>query len=431
MDDYRLAEDNERALLGAILADNSVIGDCNDLVSGEDFYFERHTLIYNAAVYKYMCGEPVDLITISNFLRDQGRLDRVGGAAYLSELTDVCPDTGNALSYAESVKRYALARGVERLASELPRLLEISTPREAIDLGLAALIKLSEASTDSNQIPVSSLVDRAVDRMIAVHDGDIEEKKYVLTGYNQVDRITAGLRPKDMFIIAARPSAGKTALATNIAVNVAKSNNPVLFFSLEMDKDKLINRMLSSETGIPYRVIDSEQLNADHIKKLRIAKDIFNRMPLFIDDNSKQTLAGVRTKVRRQVARTGLSLVIVDYLQLCCKDKEDRGEIAMWASGLKAIAKDIGVTMMPLAQMSRYIEHRDDDPRPRTADLKGSSQIEQDADIITFIWHRHKEKILDKTLSFAKHRNGPLGDVEFDFNNSTCLFEEKGIEVEE
>jgi replicative DNA helicase len=424
VDSHNLAEDNERALLGAILTDNSLLGDINDILKGEDFYFERHATIYNASVYKYMCGEPVDTITISNFLRDSGKLDRVGGASYLSELSDVCPDVSNAISYAEGIKQYALARGIEKLSSDMASGLESKPPREIIDFGLSQLIKLSEASTDSNQVPVSSIVDRTVDKLIAVHDGEREQQKYVLTGFTQVDRILSGLRPKDMFVIAARPSIGKTALATNIAVNVARHNHPVLFFSIEMDKERLVHRILAAETGIPYRLIDNEMLKAEHIEKLRAAKDIFSRIPLFIDDCSKQSLVGMRTKVRRQMAKTGLSLVIVDYLQLACKDPEDRNEIAMWSSGLKSIAKDVGVTMMPLLQLNRYVEHRDD-PRPNLADIKGSSQPEQDADIVAFIWHKNKNNMLDKTLSFAKHRNGPLGEVEFKFNNATTVFSEK------
>ena len=428
--DFRLAEENEQALLGAMMHDNSLIGDANDIVKGDDFYFERNTIIYNACIYRYICGEPVDIITISNFLRDQGKLDRVGGASYISGLYDTLPDPSHALSYAEAIKQHALARGIERLSSEMARRVSGESASEVIDYGLSELLKLSESSTDSNQVPVSSVVDRAVDRLIEIHEGEREKRDYVLTGFNQMDRLTTGLRPKDMFIIAARPSVGKTALATNIAVNVAKQNKPVLFFSLEMDKEKLVNRMLSAETGIPYRMIDSEQLKPEHIDKLRAAKDVFNRVPLFIDDKGKQSLAGMRTKIRRQVARTGLSLVIVDYLQMCCDDPEDKGQIAVWSSGLKTIAKDMDVTMMPLAQLSRYVEHRDNS-RPVMADLKGSSQPEQDADIIAFIYHPNPDDKLSKTFMIEKHRNGPCGDIEMAFNNATCVFSEKGIPVDE
>ena len=428
MDDYRLAESNEQALLGAILADPSLIGDVNDIINGQDFYFQRHSIIYNAAVYRFMCGEAVDVITLGNFLRDSNKLDIIGGVSYLSELVDVTPDVANALSYAEAVKQYALSRGVKQLCTHLAAGLERRNARELIDEGMAELIRLSESATDSNQVPVGNIVDRAVDKLIAVHEGSREEQKYVYTGFSQLDRITAGLKPKDMLVLASRPSVGKTALATNIAVNVARSNNPVLFFSLEMDKERLIYRMLAAETGVPYRLIESGMLKNEHIEKLRVARDIFNRLPIFIDDSSKQSLAGIRTKVRRQMARTGLSLVIVDYLQLACGD--NREEIALWSKGLKAIAKDVDITMMPLAQLNRYVEHRDD-RRPIMSDLAGSSQIEQDADILGFIWHPKDSDKLFKMLSIEKHRNGPLGDIEFNFNNATTKFTERGIEVKE
>jgi replicative DNA helicase len=228
-----------------------------------------------------------------------------------------------------------------------------------------------------------------------------------------------------MHVIAARPSIGKTALATCIAYNMAKAGEPVMFFSLEMGRRPLTRRILSVETGIPYKTLEAGNLSEERIERLRAARDKFRTIPFIIDDNSTPTLGSIRTKVRRQQAKTGLKAFFFDYLQLACKDQEDRGEISMWSRGLRAIAKDLGIVFVPIVQLSRYPDHRDD-PRPKKADLKGSSQIEQDADTISFLFHKDDTNKLWTTWYVDKHRNGPCGDIELEFQNRTTLFRERG-----
>lgn len=425
MDDYTITDDAESAVLGSLIADNSLVGDVESLLKPEDFFFERNRILYSAVLYKYACGEPLDIITLVSYLREGGKLDSVGGASKLSELLDATPDVSNVLGYAETVKKMSLSRSLKKLSSGIEIELESHAPQEVIDYALTSLIKLSERATDSNQIGIGSLADAEVDYLISILGGERPEEK-TLTHFKHVDKILGGLKAGEMVIIAARPSIGKTAFVTNIALNIAKDNTPVLFFSLEMGRKQLIRRTLSMETGIPYTAIEEGSMSDVRIEKMRIARDKLRTIPLIIDDSSQQTLAAIRTKARRQQAKGGLGVIIVDYLQLCCKDPEDRGEIAMWSKGLRSIAKDLGITVIPVAQLSRYVEHRDD-TRPVLADLKGSGQMEQDADVIAFLFNKDPHNKLWTTFYVSKHRNGPCGDIEFDFENSTTLFKERRV----
>ena len=428
MDDYRITQENEQALLGALLLDNTAIGDVEGLLSKDDFYFQDNQIIYSAIVYKYACGHRVDPLTLASYLRENGKIKQVGGASYISSLIDEVPDIASAGHYADQIKSFSLARKMRSMASTIINNLEKMSPADVIDQSLGSILQIAETATDSNQVQVGSVVDAVVDNIIKVMDGE-KKDKWVSTGYLQMDRVLLGLKPGEMIVLAARPSFGKTALATNIAINVAMRGEPVLFFSLEMPKEKVVLRILSCMTRIPYRRIESKSLSKDDIEKIRSARDKLRTVPLIIDDSSTQTLSSIRTKCRRQYVRSGLALVVLDYLQLACSDPEDRGQVSMWSKGLKAIGRDIGVTMLPVAQLSRYVEHRDD-KRPVLADLRGSGQIEQDADVVMFIWHRDKN-LLHKVVSVDKNRNGPLAEIEYRFNNSITLFEEMPIEVPE
>lgn len=428
MDDYTITDEAESAVLGSLIADNSLVGDVESILKPEDFFFERNRVLYQAVLYKYACGEPVDIITLLSYLREGGKLDSVGGASKLSELLDAAPDITNVIGYADVVKKMSLSRGLKKLSNHITACLETQPPSEVIDEAMSSIIKLSEQATDSNQVNIGSLADAEVEYLISILGGEKPEPK-LLTHYRRVDKMLGGLKAGEMVIVAARPSLGKTAFVSNIALNIAKDNKPVLFFSLEMGRKQLIRRALSMETGIPYSAIEEGSMSDTRIEKMRIARDKLRTIPLIIDDSSQQTLASIRTKARRQQAKGGLSVVIVDYLQLCCKDPEDRTEIAMWSKGLRSIAKDLGITIIPIAQLSRYVEHRDD-TRPVLADLKGSGQMEQDADVIAFLFNKDPHNRLWTTFYVAKHRNGPCGDIEFDFENSTTVFKERMIDDE-
>ncbi len=426
VDDYTMADDAECAVLGALIADNTLVGDVESLLRPNDFFFERNRVLYSAILYKYAMGEALDIITLSSYLREGGKLDSIGGISKLSELIDSTPDTANAAQYADTVKRMALSRGLRGLSKQIEADLNSNPPQVVIDNSLSSLIRLSEQSTDSNQMNIGDLANAEVDYLISILGGAKPEDTTKI-GYKQLDRILGGLKPGEMFILAARPSIGKTAFGINAALNIAKDNRPVMFFSLEMGRKALIRRALSIETGIPYRAIEEGSMSDVRIEKMRVARDKLRTIPLIIDDTSQQTLATIRTKARRQLAKGGLSVIIVDYLQLCCKNPEDREEIAMWSKGLRSIAKDLGVTILPIAQLSRFVEHRDDN-RPILADLKGSSQMEQDADVIAFLFNKDPHNRLWTTLYVAKQRNGPCGDVEFDFENLTTAFKERPVD---
>lgn len=420
---FNATQETETALLGALLSDNSLVGEVEGIITQEDFFFERNKLIYGAILYKYACGEAADIITTSSYLRETGRLETVGGATYVSELVDAIPDVANASYYAEEIKKLALARSLSQLSSKIGLDLERMSPVDIIDDSMARLMALSESSTDSNQVTIGEMLNAEVDYLINL-SGEGEKDDTVLTGYHKFDIMTGGLKPGEMHVIAARPSLGKTALATCIALNIAKSGRPVMLFSLEMGRRSILRRILAMESGIPYRSLEDGTFSEEQVERLRISRDKLRTVPLIIDDNSTPTLGSIRTKVRRQMARTGLGAFVFDYLQLACGDQEDRGEISMWSRGLRAIAKDIGVTFLPVAQLSRYVEHRDD-PRPKLADLRGSGQIEQDADTVSFLFNKDQSNKLWTTWYLAKQRNGPCGDIELEFQNRTTLFKER------
>jgi len=421
-DEYRMIEEAEQAVIGAMLASNDLIGEVTSIIKREDFFFERHKILFSAIVYKYSLGDPVDIITIRSYLMENEKYDAVGGSVYLSTITDQVPDVANAGYYAEEVKKFSIRRHLSSLASNINKRVGLDTPYEVIDNTMAELMSIADMSVDNNQVPVGDEISKEVDYLISLEDGG-QKEEILGTGFKTLDAHIGGLRPGEMYVIAARPSLGKTAFVTNMALNISKRNVPVLFFSLEMGRRQLVRRILAQETGIAYRSIEEGLLGSSGVDRVRAARDRLRTVPFIIDDNANQSLASIRTKCRRQQARSGLGLIMLDYLQLAPANPEDRTEISMWSKGLRAIGKDLGVPVVAVAQLSRGVEYRDD-PRPVKSDLRGSGQIEQDADVVMFLYNKDPHDTLRTTLYIAKQRNGPCGDIELSFNNETTQFVE-------
>lgn len=417
----------ETSLLGAVLLDQEVLSDVSDKLKSIDFYDKRHQNIYAAMIHLFEQRKPVDLLTLTEELKRKELLDEIGGPGYLTDLTNAVPTAAHASSYAEIISDKAMRRRLIRASSDIAELGfdEEQNIRELLEQAEAGLFKVSETSVSQDLISLEQILNESFDRLDELHR-DKGKLRGVRTGWNDLDNKLAGLQRSDLIILAARPAMGKTALSTNLAYNVAtKEKQPVLVFSLEMSKEQLVDRMLADAAGVDAWNIRTGNLNDEDFEKLSGAMGELAEAPIFIDDTPGMTVLEMRTKARRLAHGQPLGLVIVDYLQLMSAgssrhDGNRVQEVSEISRGLKLIARELNVPVIALSQLSRSVESRS--PQiPQLADLRESGSIEQDADIVMFIYREdyynpetERQHITD--LIIAKHRNGPTGKVELYFH---------------
>jgi replicative DNA helicase len=422
----------EKAVLGAVLHDNTALGAVLEVIEATDFYSDAHQRIFSAIIGLSDRNEPADLITMGNALRDQKRLDQVGGMAYLSDLVDNVASSANVGFYARIVKEKAIERTVITAASRM------------IDAAYDPGKNVEEAVNDAQQVILSLSMARGKRRILTAHEiarqtfSAIEERSKrgdtltgLSTGLQKLDELTLGLQAGELFIIAARPGMGKTALAIGFARRVAQEGTPVFFLSAEMPAQTLMIRMLSGATGI-----DSHQLRRGAIfgsswTSLARAAESIGSIPLFIDDGADVTPAELRATARRYRAEHNIGLLIVDYMQLLKANgryETREREIAEISRTLKGIARELNIPVIGLSQLNRKVEDRTN-RRPQMADLRESGAIEQDADVIAFIYrdevYNRSEDNPEKgiaEINIAKHRNGPPGVVRLRFDAPTQTF---------
>jgi len=425
--------DAEKSLIGAILIDEDVISDVSEIVHSKDFYDKRHSLIFGAMIRLYEKHKPVDLLTLTDELKKKDQLESVGGSAYLTELTNYVPTAAHSSAYAELVAQKAVRRRLIKTSADIAELGydEETTTQELLEQAESKLFSVSDQSLKQDLISIESILTESFDRLEELHrnKGSIRGIK---TGYRDLDNMTAGLQRSDLIILAARPAMGKTTLVTNLAYNVATiSKLPVLFFSLEMSKEQLVDRMLADASGIDAWNIRTGNLSDDDFSKLSDAMGEMAEAPIFIDDTPGLSVLEMRTKARRAAHEQPLGLIIVDYLQLMqSSNKSSDGnrvqEVSEISRGLKLIARELNVPLIALSQLSRSVESRT--PQiPQLADLRESGSIEQDADIVTFIYREaYYNPETDRTnitdLIIAKHRNGPTGKIELYFHPERLRF---------
>lgn len=425
--------DAEKSLIGAVLIDEDVLSDVSEKVSAKDFYDKRHGMIFGAMMRLYEKHKPVDLLTLTDELKKKDELDLVGGSAYLTELTNYVPTAAHATAYGELISQKAVRRRLIKASGDIAELGydEETTTEELLEKAEAELFSVSDQSLKQDLISIESILTESFDRLEELHrnKGSIRGIK---TGYRDLDNMTAGLQRSDLIILAARPAMGKTTLVTNLAYNVATiSKLPVLFFSLEMSKEQLVDRMLADASGIDAWNIRTGNLSDDDFSKLSDAMGEMAEAPIFIDDTPGLSVLEMRTKARRAAHEQPLGLIIVDYLQLMqSSNKSSDGnrvqEVSEISRGLKLIARELNVPLIALSQLSRSVESRS--PQiPQLADLRESGSIEQDADIVTFIYREaYYNPETDRTnitdLIIAKHRNGPTGKVELYFHPERLRF---------
>ncbi len=425
--------DAEKSLLGAILISEDALTDATEIVKPNDFYDERHKHIYNAMWNLYEHHRPVDLVTVSDELKRKKLIQKAGGSAYLSELANFTPVAAHAKDYAERVNEAAVRRRLIAAAATITEdaFNEGSETLELLGQAEQSLFEVSKQNVHDDLIPIADLLSETFDRLEELHEnkGSIAGYK---TGFPDLDRMTAGFHKSDLIILAARPAMGKTALALNFAGNVARINNKsVLIFSLEMGRQQLVNRMLADASGVDSFKLDTGGFSSDDFSQISEALSDLSELPILIDDTPGLTVMEMRTKARRAAQKNDIGLIIVDYLQLMSgsskRSMDNRvQEISEISRGLKLIARELDVPVIALSQLSRTVESRS--PQiPMLSDLRESGSIEQDADLVMFLYREDyynkdtdRQNITD--LIIAKHRRGPTGDIELYFDKARVRF---------
>lgn len=426
--------DAEASLLGALLIDTDALVRVADKVNAGDFYDPKHQLIYQAILDLYELRSAIDILTLSNHLKGSDNLDDAGGASYLTELTNFVPTAAHVEQYADIVTQKSLRRKLIKAAQDIASMgfNESNVLQQLIEDAESRLFEVSQRHVKQDIVSIETILGDSFDRLDELHR-DKGKIRGVPTGFRDMDNILAGLQRSDLFILAARPSMGKTALALNLAHNVAtKSGQPVLLFSLEMSKEQLVDRMLSMESGVDAWALRTGNLTDSDFEKIGQAMGTLSEAKIFIDDTPGITVSELRTKARREAHMHELGLIIVDYLQLMSgggkygSDGNRVQEISEISRGLKAIARELNVPLIALSQLSRSVESRS--PQiPQLADLRESGSIEQDADVVAFIYREDyynpetdRKNITD--VFIKKHRNGPTGSVELYFDREKQRF---------
>jgi replicative DNA helicase len=431
----------EQSILSAILIDNNTLPEVLELLSEKDFYRQAHQKIFAAMLDLFDRNEPADLITVTNILKEQGQLESIGGATYLAELVDTIPVAANATHYARIILGKAtLRRLIERTALITTRCFEDRGDMEDIlDFAERSIFDISQ---DKVKPAFHALADILPDTYKAVEQA-YEEKILVTglpTGYRELDQLTSGFQAGDLVIIAGRPSMGKTALALNIAQNAsAATGAPSAIFSLEMSKEQLSLRMLSAEARIDSAKMRGGFLKETDLARINRAAGALYDLPIYIDDSPAISALEIRAKARRMKMERGLGLIMVDYLQLMrgrASAERRELEISEISRSLKALAKELNIPVVALSQLNRKVEDRTN-KRPVLSDLRESGAIEQDADVIAFIY---RDEVYNQDpdnpnrgiaeIHVAKQRNGPIGTVRLVFLEHCTRFEDLSPEVE-
>lgn len=415
----------EQAVLGAVLLDSDALVTAQEKVHPHDFYRTSHRLIFEAMVELFENQEPVDLVTLTSLLRDKKQLEEVGGVQYLTELAHGVPTAANVDYYAQIVEEKSMLRRLIRTATEI------------VTEGFAADDSVSELISDAEKRIMEIGNQRSTSGFIAIRDVLMEVFERVETLYNQkgtitgipsgfadLDRMTSGFQRSDLIIVAARPSVGKTAFALNIAQNVGvRAKETVAIFSLEMSAAQLVQRIICAEANVDATRMRTGHLENEDWEKLTMAIGTLSDAQIYIDDSPAITVADIRSRCRRLKRERGLGMVLIDYLQLIHgrgKPGENRQqEVSEISRTLKQIARELDVPVIALSQLSRGVEQRQD-KRPMMSDLRESGSIEQDADIVAFLYRddyydKESEKKNIIEIIIAKQRNGPVGTVELVF----------------
>ena len=434
---YHLPPQNieaEESILSAILLDNNTLFEVLEILSPEDFYRSVHQKIFTSIAELFSKNEPVDLVTLTNILREKDWLEKAGGATYIANLVDTAPLAVNAQHYAKIIHDKAcLRRLIEKTNTITRRCFEDRGDVDnVIDFAESSIFEISENKIKPAFYPIGKLIEGSIDAL-EERQGNKTLVTGIATGYSKLDELTAGLQKSDLIILAGRPAMGKTAFALNIAKNAAVDDNiPVAIFSLEMSKEQLSLRMLSSEARIDSSRLRRGFITQDDWLKITDAAGVLSQAPIFIDDSPNITTLEIRAKSRRLKMENNIGLIIIDYIQLMkSRSFAERRELEVSeiSRSLKALAKELDLPVVALSQLNRKLEERSD-KRPQLADLRESGALEQDADIVAFIYrdelYNRDENNPNKgkaEIILAKQRNGPTGFSTLTFLDTYTRFE--------
>jgi replicative DNA helicase len=420
----------EQSIVGGILINNDSLNQVVDILSGEDFYREAHALIYEGMITLYNRDDPVDVITLSQVLKEKGALDKVGGTEYLASLAEATATSAGIVYHAEIVKDLSIRRNLIRQCSHITEVCfqPSNETDDILDSAEQYIFEIAERNIEQNYLQLDEVVRNSFKKIETTTGSNITG---ISTGFTDFDNLTSGLQNSDFIIIAGRPSMGKTALALNIALNAALIDKVgVAIFSLEMSSLQLGIRLLGSDAMIDAWKLRKGAMQDDDYLRLTDSANRLSELPIYIDDSSALSSLEIKAKARRLKKKHNISLVIIDYLQLMQSKKavESRQlEISDISRSLKALAKDLDIPVMALSQLNRKVEDRPN-KRPMLADLRESGAIEQDADLIMFIY---REELYNRTeenkgkaeLIIAKHRNGPTGLANLTFREKYTKFQ--------
>jgi replicative DNA helicase len=425
----------EQSILGGILIENEALHKVIEILTVDDFYRDAHQMIFNAMLDLLERGEPADLITLMNELRKLNQLDSIGGASYLASLSDSVPTAANIEYYAKIVKEKAILRKLIHTSTEIitKSYEDREDVEELLDEAEQSIFEISENRVKPSFYPIKRIVKDSFEIFQRLY-----EKKELVTGipsgFKELDRMTAGFQPSDLIIVAGRPSMGKTAFCLNLAQYAAIENKiPIAIFSLEMSKEQLVIRMFCSEAHVEGNRLRTGFLNESDWPKLTIAAGNLSEAPIFIDDSPALSVLELRAKARRLKGEHGLGMLIIDYLQLMrgrMKVESRQQEISEISRSLKALAKELNIPVIAVSQLSRKTEERTGN-RPQLSDLRESGAIEQDADLILFLY---RDEVYNRSednpnkgkaeVIIGKQRNGPIGKVDLAFWDKFTTFKD-------
>ncbi len=429
--------DAEKSLLGSLLISKEAINKVVDFLKTDDFYNRNHQIIYEAAVSLFEKRDNLDLLTLSNKLQEAGRLEEIGGVGYLTSLANAVPTSAHVTTYARIVQRKKTLRNLIEAAHHIIGLgyKEDDDVERLLDEAEQKLFNVSQKSYSQNFATLSAGLEEA---MLRISNQDSGILRGYATLHKKLDETLGGFQKSDLIILAARPSVGKTAFAIDLALRASEQGIPTGVFSLEMSMDQVIDRFIASKSGASLWKLRTGKLSHDGMNNdfLRITNAIseLQDLPIFIDDASSLNVLQMRAMARRLQAEHGLGLLIIDYLQLMSSRKNYDSpvqQVTEISRGLKALAKELNIPIIAISQLSRAVEHRGDNARPRLSDLRDSGSIEQDADVVMFIHRddktdyqraREQGKSNIAQLIIAKHRNGPTGEIEFHIDPESLKF---------
>jgi replicative DNA helicase len=433
--------DAEKSLLGCLMIDKNAIIKVADIIWPEDFYKQTHQEIYRICQGLFEKGEPIDILSVANRLKETGKFEEIGGHGYLTELINSVATATNILHYAKIIQNKRILRNLIETGSEVAMLgyNETEDPEVLLDQAEKKVFSIAQQGLSQNFTPIKANLEEAFERIekLSKHEGGL---RGLATGFLNLDNMLAGLQKSDLIVLASRPSMGKSSLAMNIASYVATNEKiPVGIFSLEMSKDQLIDRLIADQAGIDLWRLRTGKLSSDgdenDFSRIQQALGVLAETPIYIDDTAVCNILQMRAMARRLQAQKGLGLIIVDYLQLMEPRNTQSSLVQQMTEisrSLKSLARELNVPVLALSQLSRAVEQRT--PQiPRLSDLRETGAIEQDADVVLFIYRedRYRSDTSRKNIAdiiVAKHRNGPVGKVELYFDESRVAFRnlEKG-----